>query len=1154
MNPDAEANGLSCPPARAGVAGAARPGSGVVAALIAVMIATGSMCPAAAAADFPPSAVREYADTLTKQQWSDSLAELDLQVESGCTYEEAESTAVRLTCRAVRERGETSREALVARFRLIEALMGDRREPDAATLALILEGTAWAVRAKQTDPARADSMISWMDAALATLLLARGDDDAARAPLDRVLGGDSTGFWAILCYHAMANRLMRQNDLARAQALMERALELIRLPKNLPGQNEPERMEASILANLATLEMMQGNQLEARRDFERAQAIADQTMFAGTHALAMMLTNFASNWYCLGELDRAASCLDRALAIQKRCLRPDHPDLYMTVNNAAAVALARGDLPRAGDMLREQVLTIEFIHGPAALELVAPLKNLGQLDLQLGGYEESRRLLLRALHIEEAQPDSDGLALASTLVMLGDLSLQAGAYGEARRFFLRSLGVHEAWRYGRRSETISTLNNLADLYVQTDSLDQAEAYYDRARALVRATRTLRARPAVARTGAAIALARGRVEEAAALLDSVEAAVTATLPPLHPDLADYLGERSRVSAAQGDRVTARATALRASDLLRKHLLIVAHYLPEWQAMTYAARCRQWLDFALGLSEEGATGGPARALFDGVIRSRGVVQDEMTMRRRALHLSADPGLRGLADSLGQARERLAYAYLAASAIDSATSARQRMRIERAAADKEQLERELADRGHASWTERGAGPGADEVTAALPERGVLVSYYRVSDGRRGAGVARSAPGAEDRYIAFVLARGDTAPALVALGPAADIDSLVARWRRRARPAAGISQAVAFRDCEEAGQRLCRAIWDPVRTRFADARRVFVVPDAALNLVSFDALPTGARRFVAEEPFVIHFLNSERDLVREADPASPTGSLLAVGAPDFDRANGIVRPLNDDASSQSSEPVALRGPVADCGSLRETQFVPLPGARLEAREIASLWHGVSARRTRPADLLIGGSATEAEFKRLAPGRSVLHVATHGYFLDEECAARSVPFAQAPGGEFAIPTAELVRENPLLLSGLAFAGANRRAGARDGATDGMLTAEEIAALDLDGTQWVVLSACGTGLGAVRAGEGILGLKRAFQVAGAGTVISSLWPVGDVRALLWMRRLYLERGQGRSTMDAVHVANLAALRRLRERGELPFPALWGAFVATGDWR
>ena len=106
-------------------------------------------------------------------------------------------------------------------------------------------------------------------------------------------------------------------------------------------------------------------------------------------------------------------------------------------------------------------------------------------------------------------------------------------------------------------------------------------------------------------------------------------------------------------------------------------------------------------------------------------------------------------------------------------------------------------------------------------------------------------------------------------------------------------------------------------------------------------------------------------------------------------------------------------------------------------------------------------------------------------------------------------PQSATVRaENPLLLSGLALAGANRRQVATLDEEDGILTAEEVASLDFNGVEWAVLSACNTGLGRVRPGEGVLGLRRAFQIAGARTVIMSLWSVKTIATRLWMRALY----------------------------------------------
>ena len=161
----------------------------------------------------------------------------------------------------------------------------------------------------------------------------------------------------------------------------------------------------------------------------------------------------------------------------------------------------------------------------------------------------------------------------------------------------------------------------------------------------------------------------------------------------------------------------------------------------------------------------------------------------------------------------------------------------------------------------------------------------------------------------------------------------------------------------------------------------------------------------------------------------------------------------------------------------------------------------------------LTGENATESAFKRKAPGYRILHLASHGFFLDGRC--RSVGAETrgigglGPAGD--APTGGRGIRNPLKLSGLVLAGANRRGSAAPGGDDGILTADEIATLDLTATEWAVLSACETGVGEVRASEGVFGLRRAFRVAGADTVIMSLWSVSDRATRAWMQRLYRAR-------------------------------------------
>jgi MYXO-CTERM domain-containing protein len=208
-------------------------------------------------------------------------------------------------------------------------------------------------------------------------------------------------------------------------------------------------------------------------------------------------------------------------------------------------------------------------------------------------------------------------------------------------------------------------------------------------------------------------------------------------------------------------------------------------------------------------------------------------------------------------------------------------------------------------------------------------------------------------------------------------------------------------------------------------------------------------------------------------------------------------------------------------------------------------------------ATLLVDTEATEAAVKKLA-GPRILHVATHGFFLASApgVIARSrgltldLPSAPPPppNGKIAeadAATAAPAYENPLLRSGLAFAGANPR---KSGDEDGILTALEATGLDLDGTEIVVLSACETGLGEVQAGDGVYGLRRAFVLAGARTEITSLWRVADAETKDLMVHYYekLQSGGGRS-------ASLRDVQRaMRALPETSHPYYWASFVVSGD--
>ena len=144
--------------------------------------------------------------------------------------------------------------------------------------------------------------------------------------------------------------------------------------------------------------------------------------------------------------------------------------------------------------------------------------------------------------------------------------------------------------------------------------------------------------------------------------------------------------------------------------------------------------------------------------------------------------------------------------------------------------------------------------------------------------------------------------------------------------------------------------------------------------------------------------------------------------------------------------------------------------------------------------------------------------------------------------------------ENPLLRSGLVLAGANHLGEEEDieGTEDGILTALEISGLPLWGTDLVVLSACETGVGAVRRGEGVFGLRRAFQLAGAKTVVMSLWSVSDIVTQELMVDFYRRIISGTGKAKAMQEASLALMRARREKEGAAHPFFWAAFVCVGE--
>jgi CHAT domain-containing protein/tetratricopeptide (TPR) repeat protein len=891
---------------------------------------------------------------------------------------------------------------------------------------------------------------------------------------------------------------------------------------------------ASILQVRGDVLFLRGDSVGAQQVWSTALSMAERTLGPTHPAIAEFLRRLGFAAFAAGNLADARRLRERALRVGEQALAPCDPALTRLMNSLANSFQYDGDYFAARRLYARALTMVERCLGKNHSEYATYIYNDAQMAREIGDLEEADALIERAIATWTAGLGPNHAFVARGLDGLAEVAALRGQLDRARTLYERALDIHRR-ELGRDHPLVAwMLTNLARTLADQGDAAGAIRHIDEAVAIFRKSGSPDDADHVARVfelGGTLQMQAGKLPEARASVAEALAARERLFGRAHPSTASTRAMLASIDLARGQREAALTAALEAEQAGRDHLRFTVRYLPERLAMAYAAKRAHGLDLALSVIAA-ATPSDASRVFDSVIRSRGVVLDELAARRLASYSGGVHGS-GVTVSANAARQRFANLV-----VRSLLEPVPRALLDDARTQKENAERTLAEQTVEGRVERAQVSGVDEVKRALPRDTVLVSFVRynrtVVEGPRSTVVPS--------YGAFVATGGGARVTFVPLGAAESIEKLVTEWRRAATGEG--SSGLAPRDRADAlyvtaADRLRRAVWDPIEPGVAAARRVFIVPDGMLNLVNVAALTDQQGRFLVEREAVMHYLSTERDLVLGAIESKSRGSLLAVGNPAFGEFGPPSR----------AQPAASR---SNCEPAGPTRFGNLPGSQVEVTEISHIW---PASGSNVATVLSGSKASETAVKNALTGRRVLHFATHGFFLGEACPPAGSRAGGAAQSTAAVRFAEEVRENPLLLSGLAFAGANRRGTATLDEDDGILTAEEVAGLNLNGVEWAVLSACDTGLGEIRAGEGVFGLRRAFQVAGARTVIMSLWPVDDQATRTWMRSLYEARFRGGlSTADAVHMASVTVLRERRAKKQSTLPVYWAAFVAAGDWR
>ncbi|HJZ81842.1 MAG TPA: CHAT domain-containing tetratricopeptide repeat protein [Pyrinomonadaceae bacterium] len=805
--------------------------------------------------------------------------------------------------------------------------------------------------------------------------------------------------------------------------------------------------------------------------------------------------------------------------------------------------------------LRERVL------GPDSLEVAEALSSLGVVYEHMSDYASAEPLLQRALRIKEKIRGPEHPAVADLLRSLGDLYLSKGDDVQAEELLQKARGIFER----TQAETINLaalLRQLGEIYYARHDYQKSESYFRQSMAILE--RLLgpdhyHLVDSFAILGH-VAYDAGDYAKAEPLFQKALTITEKALGPQNLKVAGFLNDLAMLYSTTGNYQKAeelyqRALAIHelqgmADENARDTPLGLARLNAARGQLSEAVRFQTLatdieersvgLNLAVGsereklalldsLSRDSSRNISLHADLDPndpkalelaantILRHKGRVQDAMSAALAGLHLRLGPEDQKLLDQLNEANGRLANLVLSGPQKASPTEYQDQIRKleERRGSLEDEISRRTSGFYQASRPVTVAA-----IQQAIPRDAALIEFavYRPFDPKAPDPKAFGEP----RYVAYVI-RSQGEVRWQKLGTVKEIDAGVSALRLALRDP-------QRHDVERLARVLDEQVMAPVRALTGDATQLLISPDGQLNLIPFAALLDESGRYLIQR-FALVYLTSGRDLLHLRVARTGASQPLVITNPLFGDAAGKLLA----STNHPTRPAALRRRSVVAGSdLADVYFAPLSGTAQEGLSIQAVFPEVN--------ILSGAQATEAALKQANAPR-VLHIATHGFFLTDSGSLTSMSAGEKTRS---ITTGPSRITNPLLRSGLALANANLRNRVGD---DGILTALEATGLNLWGTKLVVLSACDTGIGEVRNGEGVYGLRRAFVIAGAESLVMSLWPVSDYTTRTLMTSYYRNLKQGLGRADALRRVQLELL----QRNPKLHPFYWASFIQSGEW-
>ena len=906
--------------------------------------------------------------------------------------------------------------------------------------------------------------------------------------------------------------LYSQGQYAEAIPIAE---EILSISISILGKDHPD-----IVAFLAILHQEQGNYDEALSLHKRALAARISVLGKDDPQVANSLNYIAGLYLSRGNYTDALPLYEQALQITTSALGDNHLQVAGSLNGLAGIYQVQGNYAEALSLYERALQVATSAPGENDSDVAKILNNLAELYRLQGNYVEALPLYEQALQITTLALGEDHPDVAKILNDLALLYQAQGNYAEALPLQERALNINISALDEYDVRIANSLNSLALLHQVQGNYTEALPLHERAleiRTLVLGKDHLWVANSLNNL-ALIYQMQGKYAEALPLYERALEIRALALGEDYPDGVNILNNLAVLHLSRDETGQAIELLQRTAAIEEYNLSAMIESTSEVRRQRYIDTLNSSAELSITMSfENTAYSNESESLaLTNILRRKGRVLEATSNTFQRLRSQLTAQNQNLLDELSSVRTALTN--LQFDELGDHTAQQYKFEIDQLEDKAEGIE-ETISRSSAVFQIETEPVSVESIQPLIPQDGALVEFIRYYPFKT---TEPQNPWQAPRYAAFVLTQQGAIQS-VDLGEAAAIDQLAVDFQRALSARSGQTDAIA--------RTLNNELIAPIRPLLGNKAHLLLSPDSQLNLIPFDALIDEQNDYLIES-YQISYLTSGRDLLKLKLNTPSQQSPAIFANPDYDRATASTTASENDQRSVDSQSLV---------------FNPLPGTAEEVSAIAPLLPN--------ATIYTKNQATENNLKQIS-APSILHIATHGFFLPDvpfttpgSIEGRSATFETTPSSQSQSQLTPSNLENPLLRSGLAFAGANARS---SGSEDGIFTALEASSLNLYGTQLVVLSACETGVGAASSGEGVYGLRRAFTIAGAQSQIMSLWNVSDSGTSELMRRYYenlIGKRQGRA-----EALRSAQLEMLNSNGAFSAPYYWSSFIFSGDWR